>query len=1330
MRGSGVTAARSCLQPLVSASRYLAVHALPGDPLYFVVEAKSRVKEVYAQTCLLLGQQGMRDCELFGLAILSDGEYLFVDPESKLSKYAPKNWRSSHTYGLDSSGRPAFVLYFRVRYYVDTPLLLSDETTRHHYYLQLRDNVVRHGGGVESLHPHHPLHASSVVTPLLALAGLALQADLGDYAEERHRPHAGSVGYCKPTDYLPPHMCLEPNVLAVLAAQHRNNRGLSREEAELQYIREAVLLEAPLNAHLYRLRRSKGEAGPGRILLAICARGVRVYAEEETPRVFAWNNIGKLCFDRKKFEIRAVDQPDKLTLYSGCDDKSKLLLGLCRDTHQFSMAIAPRLSEARRREEEERKVLRDCYMYPARCKLSLTTRGARGDQRISVISSTSSNTTSGIVSDRVHSEDEPDTAPASTECLPRLTESSNQGAAAKVVNGADEDDRSRPTSPVSTVDVDGADTAPSAVALRLTSSAAAAAEGSQCSSSCSTVVVVNAPAGGPTRIRRTSATSSLELGYSHTAQNSAVSSEAASFPGAIYDRCKKTGKYAGTDIASETSGVYTLRSSEMQDERIADLYSPTGDANGSSAVSDVCALSSVQSTTDEASVTSGFYTIHSGLRSDGSDVYTEDVGTEDQEPIYSVCKGEEDVGRTVPAIQSVSLDQQLEDPRSRSNSILSAGSFRGDGSDPSDVGPLLSADELSDLIVGRYPPRKTISNSMDSDCDYVTVPPPPPPPPPRTDSDRQLPPPPPYPVNVDYATIEPLRGKIPPEREPPPPPPYIALRADFVPLPPRRAEPPPPPPPYTSPRERIQIPPPTPPRNDAVTPREPPPPPPYPDVPSTRAETIPAFFPNSGEVAPKTGSPAKPPAILPGSKTTLTGTKLNVTNSSSMLNFSAGVNIEAPPITPKPPPRIQPPTYPGDKMKPTPVHAPVAALVVGPNNYLDVHASRGGPVLLPYLASPPPPPPPPATHSRQPPPPPPSLAGVYSSQVARSQIEQYKQQLYSDVDYVMFPLKDPAVSKQEYIDAKQGSLLAAMAAIPPPPYPSLDNKTSVVYRSTPYLPGSSFSSTTKYASNQNLSTSDTSSVGNYLIHGNLSSHYAASTSSLYSGVTCSSGGSHSLRREPPAPTHPHTLHAFSRTRSDENILKCFESPVSSKMQSLPQPKHRRLPPPPPPPPYEIQSLEKSQPLPSASSSAPSSAKKPAKATRTEREPGKEDGMLDIRTLREKSRNLDLPLISALCNDRYLLKQTKAFVLPKHSVEGTVSSSPRTTGKNSNGSSATTSKSKHPASSLSTAQISKPPRKSSTGTHRHPAEVKGNAYRVSTSPGHSPAKKDPGRASHS
>jgi len=64
------------------------------------------------------------------------------------------------------------------------------------------------------------------------------------------------------------------------------------------------------------------------------------------------------CFllpQRKKFEIRALNWPtsgEKFTFYTNSDEKSKHLLFLCRVTHQFSMAIQPRLSEVRRREEE------------------------------------------------------------------------------------------------------------------------------------------------------------------------------------------------------------------------------------------------------------------------------------------------------------------------------------------------------------------------------------------------------------------------------------------------------------------------------------------------------------------------------------------------------------------------------------------------------------------------------------------------------------------------------------------------------------------------------------------------------------------------------------------------------------------------------------------------------------------------------------------------------------------------------------------------------------------------------------------------------------------
>lgn len=61
--------------------------------------------------------------------------------------------------------------------------------------------------------------------------------------------------------------------------------------------------------------------------------------------------------------------------------------------------------------------------------------------------------------------------------------------------------------------------------------------------------------------------------------------------------------------------------------------------------------------------------------------------------------------------------------RDRTNSTVSNSSFHGDGSDPTDTKQtLLSAEELSDLIVGRYPSCKSVSHTLDSDSDYVTLP--------------------------------------------------------------------------------------------------------------------------------------------------------------------------------------------------------------------------------------------------------------------------------------------------------------------------------------------------------------------------------------------------------------------------------------------------------------------------------------------------------------------------------------------------------------------------------------------------------------------------------
>ena len=153
------------------------------------------------------------------------------------------------------------------------------------------------------------------------------------------------------------------------------------------------------------------------------------------------SNIGfkaviPIYFQKKKFEIRAVGTPAgrKFTYYTGSDERAKYLLSLCRTTHLFQMTVQPKLAEIRHLEAEDKKRFRDnhreAYIYSDKRELDRDHGRASGrsqvsymsssatppsdprptppptcssvlDQRVSVISNTSSNTTSGIVSDKM-----------------------------------------------------------------------------------------------------------------------------------------------------------------------------------------------------------------------------------------------------------------------------------------------------------------------------------------------------------------------------------------------------------------------------------------------------------------------------------------------------------------------------------------------------------------------------------------------------------------------------------------------------------------------------------------------------------------------------------------------------------------------------------------------------------------------------------------------------------------------------------------------------------------------------------------------------------------
>ncbi|XP_065215812.1 protein expanded isoform X2 [Planococcus citri] len=1289
MRHSTVSAPiESCNVSSLStpALRFCAVHLLHGQVLYFVVEPKSKTKELYNQACAHLASQGMLDTDLFGLAVISDGEYLFVDPDYKLSKYAPKSWRSSSTHGLDNSGKPLLAFYFRVQFYVDNPLLLRDETSRHHYYLQLRHNVV-----------YRSLVYTYVAEEIIyLLVGLALQAEFGDYLESQH-----TENYFSLQEYFPQQMVAHGNETKLYqnaAVVHKANRTLSKAQAETQFIREASSRDSfPLahNSHLYRLKQKKHDPNPGTLWLAICTRGIELYEERSNKPIsgtFCWNNIGKLCFDRKKFEIRSLNPAgERYVYYTNSDEKSKHLLTLCRLTHQFCMSIQLRLNEITRKEEEEKNQYRD-WGSELSVKLTEMCYNHNADQRISVISTTSSNTTSGIVSDRVHSLDEseddldmeiminsPPAASIESLALAHLRDSFNteNRKINKIVA------RSSPAyhNSVGAQDENSDLCCLSKLTLPTTP---APTDDSQCSSSCSTIVVTGyghdkaktqQETTGLSSNRRHSTSSSLELGYSHTAQNSALSDSAS---------CCLELDYS-VQSAHTSSGIYTLQSS--------------------------CETNTVATTAAAASSeTSG-------------------IG-------HSVVEDSEGI-------------------RSRSGSIVSAsGSFHGDGSDPSDTGhgTPLTAEELSDLIVGRspkpcrgkYPSVATVSESLDSIADYVTLPPPPIPPPRRTplmesmsrhnlggafsskSSDTTSS----YVArqgsistashsesNKNYFSSEEamlqrqiqfqhltggfsshlLMDTIAPANQ-------IQMQMQMQP---------------TSAKMLMCA------SNDDIAAS---------NIDSGYSSCYPvASTASASSVASAVSAPLLKSKFQQNHKSCIslplrseeasarivsTKPQINVLKAQSSYVPSgslipsyaspAAINYNVPTSACRStslqqqqhqhhqhqhqqlqqPPQIQPnyhQKYTTDVSTRLDYAAAAAAAaaanqvpIVGSNNYLDVR--RSGVAFLQQIHEKFPPPPP-LLYSRQPPPPPPPPRNHYSmcnNNLLSHQIDQYKQQLYSDVDYVIYPMKDPAISKQEYLDSKEASFhcnqhylsQSSLSSRYARPFPSTYNvfappaaaptpyslyggrKSQAMYRSTPNVAvagGGCISSycqhaaNARYASNQNLSAELSGYSNSSLAY--LSAKHASSTSPLYSAAASMySSSMQSLRLDSSIygrilPSSSNC--SFSRTRSDDNILNCGDRINVDHHLDV----KFRKPPPPPPPPYNSQKhYICSERVRKPDIPPPELTNSRVNQTEVNSPPKDKNISLDICSLREKSKDLDLPLISALCNDKSLLKQTNTIDL--------------------------------------------------------------------------------------
>lgn len=250
-----------------------------------------------------------------------------------------------------------------------------------------------------------------------------------------------------------------------LPALHCDHKGMSKSEAQSMFIKEASDATAPHNFHFYKLTCKKG-ATSSDVWLAITISGIAIYANEPINEkglksrisFFQWSDIGKLSFEKKKFEIRSTGSHGrKFVYYAISEEIARHLLWFSRASHQFHLMVQTKMKEMLKREAEinRRKYRESCISSTSSrnsssgnssgsCSANPSNNTSKSaspfdyssgsssaghkkdtsdldisnssvceddshiDQRISVISNASSNTTSGIVSEKMHGLEDSD----------------------------------------------------------------------------------------------------------------------------------------------------------------------------------------------------------------------------------------------------------------------------------------------------------------------------------------------------------------------------------------------------------------------------------------------------------------------------------------------------------------------------------------------------------------------------------------------------------------------------------------------------------------------------------------------------------------------------------------------------------------------------------------------------------------------------------------------------------------------------------------------------------------------------------------------------------
>ncbi|KAM9330525.1 tyrosine-protein phosphatase non-receptor type 13 [Gastrophryne carolinensis] len=314
--------------------RKVSIILLSGQRLELTCDTKSTCKDVFD---MVVAHIGLVEHHLFALALLKDKEFFFIDLDLKLSKVAPDGWKED----TKKKGKSAinFILYFRVKFFVDDVTLIQHSLTCHQYYLQQRKDIL-----------DERLHCDDEAAMLLA--SLALQAEYGDYQQEVH-----SLAYFKMEHYLPARV-IEKMDLSYLKEElprlHSTYAGASEKETELEFLKVCQRL-SEYGVHFHRvLPEKKSQTG---ILLGVCPKGVLIFEVHNCIRTavlrFPWRETKKISFTKKKITLQNTSDGIKHVFQTDSSKTCQYLLHLCSSQHKFQLQMRARQSSQENQEIEQ-----------------------------------------------------------------------------------------------------------------------------------------------------------------------------------------------------------------------------------------------------------------------------------------------------------------------------------------------------------------------------------------------------------------------------------------------------------------------------------------------------------------------------------------------------------------------------------------------------------------------------------------------------------------------------------------------------------------------------------------------------------------------------------------------------------------------------------------------------------------------------------------------------------------------------------------------------------------------------------------------------------------